>query len=276
MPAWRQVHVARTCPSYSKLWAGDQRMKLFANLRAYAGLAWPFDVEPQVRMTTVTAPGRIPRGDAQRRYLADLGLAGLDSDAAIAVWNASAPTQWTALNRAAQQAVDRQLGQRAFVAAYCWQEQNRGALHIHIVLGCSLPREVAAARIYIAELDRLAGSYGFGFVDRKAEVREASAAAAYLGSYLCEGRAGKISVRESAVSNELPRNAVYVAFRLLRISGISMRTLRLRRYLYHRIGPEWIRHLGALGLDLEGAYIIVASGFWGKAFINSVLQPGAP
>jgi hypothetical protein len=276
MPIWRTRHVARTCPSYSELWAGDQRMKLFANLKAYAALTWPSDVAPQVRMTTVTAPGRTARSDAQGKYLGDLGLRGLNSPAAIAVWNASASCQWTALNRAVQQAVVRRVGQRAFVAAYCWQQQNRGALHNHVVLGCSLPAERVAARVYIAELDRLAPTYGFGFVDRKADVREASSAAAYLGSYLCDGKGSKISVRESAVSEELPRNPVYVSHALLALSGISMRTLRLRRYLWRRIGPAWLRNLDFLGLDLESAYVIVSHGFWGLAFFKSVLQPGAP
>jgi len=276
MPAWRTRHVSRTCPSYAHLWAGDQRVKLFANLKSYAALEWPSGVVPQVRMTTVTAPGFSPRSEPQRKYLADLGLPGLTSPAAIAVWNASASVQWTALNRAAQQAVTRQVGQRAFVAAYCWQEQNRGALHNHVVLGCSLPAERVAARVYIRELDRLAPTYGFGFVDRKADVREASSAAAYLGSYLCDGKGSKISVRESAVSESLPRNPVYVAHALLRISGISMRTLRLRRFLWYRIGSAWLRNLKALGLDLESAYVIVSHGFWGPAFLNSVLQPGAP
>lgn len=276
IPAWQHRHRARSCPGYSQLWAGDQRMKLFANLGAYAALPWPVDVAPQVRMTTITAPGIRPRSPEQASYLADLGLRGLDSPSATAVWNASAGRQWTLINRAAQQAVQRETGQRAAVLAYCWQQQNRGALHNHVVLGCSLPAERRAARIYIRELDRLAGSYGFGFVDRKADVREASSASAYLASYLCDGKGQKISVRESAVSSELPHNPVYVAHALLALSGISIRTLRLRRYLWHRIGSDWIRYLPLLGLDLEGAYEIVVRGFWGPAFLNSVLEPGAP
>ena len=74
----------------------------------------------------------------------------------------------------------------------------------------------------------------------------------------------------------MPPQIVYVKPELMQRSGLSMRTLRLRRFLWHRIGPGWLRHLPALGLDLESAFEIVRHGFWGPAFLNSVLQPGAP
>ena len=74
--------------------------------------------------------------------------------------------------------------------------------------------------------------YGFGYVERKHQVREPRAAAAYLSSYFISGKGKKISLEESVQSNWLPRSIIHVSTELTKHSGITMRTLRLRRYAW--------------------------------------------
>jgi hypothetical protein len=221
-------------------------------------------------MPTITAPGRGARSQQQAQYLAALGLRGLDSPGAIRVWNGNAGPQWTRLHRAVQAAVLRRSGHRARLLAYGWQQQDRGALHLHLLLGDTLASERVANRLYIAELDRLSPKYGFGFVDRKPNVKEASQAAAYLASYFCEGKGKKITLRESAVSGELPRVPIYVAHVLLKQTGVTMRSLRLKRFFWVRKGPGWLRLLDFLDLRVSDAYACWVMG--GDDLLRAVIN----
>lgn len=45
-------------------------------------------------------------------------------------------------------------------------------------------------------------------------------------------------------SNVLPRSVIYVSVKLTVRSGITMQTLRLRRYLYKLAGEPWVTILG--------------------------------
>jgi hypothetical protein len=105
-------------------------------------------------------------------------------------------------------------------------------LHVHPVVGSSTVAERQAADVYQQELAGRAARHGFGFVDRKLEVRHPRAAAAYLSSYFVSGRKGKMTLREAVTSGAMPPSIVYVAAELSQRSGVTMRSLRLRRYAW--------------------------------------------
>jgi hypothetical protein len=128
-----------------------------------------------------------------------------------------------------------------------WELQRRGILHVHPLVGYSTPAEKAAADVYQRELAARAARHGFGYVDRKRQVREPSAAAAYLSAYFVAGKKGKMTLRESVQSRSMPQSIVYVDPKLSQHSGITMRSLRLRRYAWHL----WRQHIEPVGLDLE-------------------------
>lgn len=266
-------HRARTCPSYSELWAGDVRIKIFAALKAYAASVPP-GVEPQVQMLTVTAPGQEAglRWDEERcshlgphRHSGRLGCRVADAPAAA--WNEKAPVWWRDLHHEASQATLRQVGRRPALLVRPWELQQRGMLHVHPVVGRSTPIERAAADTYQRELAARAARHGFGFVDRKVEVRNPVAAAAYLSSYFVAGRKGKMTLRETVSSPAMPPSIVYVSPVLSRASGITMRTLRLRRYAWRL----WRQHIEPIGLDLEVSVTDVWAGLIeGKTLTQTV------
>lgn len=244
LPASIHRHRARRCPGYAPLWAGDVRVKLFAALRSYGD---SFNGKGRVRMVTVTAPG-VNEGfawDEDRcRHLGDhrhSGTLGCRVRAAVAArFNDSAPSWWRELHRQARQGAARTVGAAPPLLVRVWEEQRRGLLHLHLVLGYSTPADRLAVDAYVQELNSRAPRHGFGFVDRKLEVKEPTAAAAYLSSYFVAGKRGKLSLRESVQSRSMPRSIIYVAAWLSTRSGITMRSLRLKRYLYACAGSAWL------------------------------------
>lgn len=252
IPQWQRRHRARWCPGYSGLWAGDVRVKLFAAVRAYGDLCKVR--EARVLLLTVTGPGKeaglvwdpsVCEDKGPHRHS---GLEGCKVAAApAAAWNERAPTWWTELHRQASQAAHRATGRRPVLIARPWELQRRGILHVHPLLGYSTPAERAAADAYQRELAERAQRHGFGYVDRKRQVRAPSAAAAYLSSYFVAGKKGKMTLRESVTCRSMPHSIVYVNPALSQHSGVTMRSLRLRRYAW-RI---WRREIEPRGLDLE-------------------------
>jgi hypothetical protein len=206
----------RTCPRHAVLWAGDTRRKLLVNVDHYGG---------DVALVTVTAPGRDQLFDAY----------------STRAWNDDAPRRWTLLHRAARQRAVRRHGVLANLAG-AWEEQQRGALHRHQVLGARTARERAAAHTYALALDELRHKYGFGFVDggtkgpqwRKQGLptRPAGTGARYLAKYVAKlDDRGQAHVHGFA---ELPRQITWVTPRLSRSTGCTMRTLRLARVFHMR------------------------------------------
>jgi len=72
----------------------------------------------------------------------------------------------------------------------------------------------------------------FGYIERKHNVREPRAAAAYLSSYFIADKGSKIGLEESVQSNWMPRSIIHVSVELTRQSQVTMRNLRLRRYAW--------------------------------------------
>jgi len=271
MPWWRRRHVRRDCPGYSKLWAGDVRMKLFAALRQEDG--------ENVRMVTVTAPGvecgllwdlehcsRL----GKHRHSGRLGCR-VDPDVAAA-WNKRAPGNWSALHRESRIVAGEKTGSTPRVLARTFEFQSRGLLHVHVVLAYTSVADRRGCDAYVDHLARRASVWKFGFVDRKRAVKGVRQAAAYLSSYFVDGKHAKMSLTESVRNPDMPRSIVYVRPELSQKSGITMRSLRLRRYLFHKIGTSGLDLCRTLQISLEDAYLVYQSGFWGKAFLTSVVE----
>jgi len=285
VPKWRSRHVKRDCPEYSELWAGDVRMKLFGAMKSYRAIREKDGLTEAgigVLMVTVTAPGAgdLPwdedrcKGLGPHRHSGLLGCR-VRSDCADP-WNASSSDRWRLLNGIAARHVERTFGHRACLLQRVWEIQTRGVLHLHALYGYSTPTERESADLYVRELEARAAGHGFGKVDRSESFSSVTAASAYLSSYFVSGKGGKMGLTESVRRPEMPRSIVYVRPELSRHSGLTMQSLRLRRYLWHRIGSTGLLLAGYLGLTLEEVYQVHVHGFWGPTFLNSVLEPGAP
>ncbi|MBS1843088.1 MAG: hypothetical protein JST53_01610 [Actinobacteria bacterium] len=140
------------------------------------------------------------------------------------------------MHREAYQRCQRD-GLRPWLLVRVWEMQKRGLLHVHPVLAYSTAEEKRSADRYVAHLDAIRRRYRFGYVERKRQVRDPRAAAAYLSSYFVTGKGKKVSLQESVQSNWMPRSIIHVSVRLSQRSGITMRTLRIKRYLFRRVGP---------------------------------------
>jgi len=227
-------------------------VKLFAAVRAYDALTSVR--EARVILLTVTGPGEDAGLVWDTALCADRGPhrhSGTDgckvAAAPAAAWNERAPSWWSELHRQASQAACRATGRRPVLIARPWELQRRGILHVHPLLGYSTPAEKAAADAYLHELASRAAAHGFGYVDRKRQVREPAAAAAYLSSYFVSGKKGKMTLRQAVTERAMPPSIVYVNPEFSQHSGITMRSLRLRRFAWHL----WRQHIEPVGLDLE-------------------------
>jgi hypothetical protein len=218
----------RRCPGYASLWAGDQRRKLFENLGAYDG---------ECVILAVTAPGAddLPWDEKHCERLGDhkhSGLLGCRVDRRAArAWNESLSDRWRRLNRRTYQAVRRH-GVRSRLLARVVERQHRGVLHVHPVLGVRTPAERHAAQLYARYLSEFAPQYGFGFTERKLASRSGKRVAAYLSSYFVTGKKGKLSLQESVIAADMPRSIIHVSTELTQKTGVTMRELRFRRFVW--------------------------------------------
>lgn len=211
------------------MWAGDQRRKLFENLGAYSG--------GTVVVLAVTAPGRdaLPWDEGYCRERGEhvhRRPAGCRVDRYKGThWNLSASDRWRRLHRRAYQAVTRH-GVRPVLLARVFEKQRRGVLHVHPVLGFKTPAERHAAQLYTRYLSEFASQCGFGFSERKLASRSPKRVAAYLSSYFVAGKKGKLTLRESVMASDMPRSIVYVSTALTQATGVTMRELRFRRFVW--------------------------------------------
>jgi len=218
----------RRCPGYAPLWAGDQRRKLFENLGAYDG---------ESVVLAVTAPGadQLPWDEHHCRRLGvhtHSGLLGCRVVPRLArQWNQSASDRWRRLHRRVYQAVCRhRVRPRLLVRAF--ERQHRGVLHVHPVLGVRTPADRHAAQLYARYLSEFAPHYGFGFTERKLASRSGKRVAAYLSSYFVTGKKGKLSLQESVMAADMPRSIIHVSTELTQKTGVTMRELRFRRFVW--------------------------------------------
>ena len=203
----------RTCPGYARIWAGDQRRKLFGNLSAYADQLPSGLKLRHVLLSAVTAPGvedGLGWDEDHCRALGEhrhSGLLGCRVEAAAAcAWNKTAPARRRLMHGEAYRRCRRE-GLRPWLLTRVWEMQKRGVLHVHPVLAYSTAAERRAAERYLQLLGELRQEYGFGFVERKHLVREPKSAAAYLSSYFVAGKGRKASLQESVTSEAMPRSS---------------------------------------------------------------------
>lgn len=205
------------------MWAGDTRKRILANVAAYNG---------KVVLVTITGPG-----DAELPRVGDTGV--VDQESAWR-WNSTAASRWRRLHRTAAQRARRRHGVLTLVC-WTWEYQKRGILHKHLVLGVDTARELAAAHTYVAALDELRESFGFGFVDRgrkhagkrSLEVIPAEVGARYVAKYLSpRDGAGKPTLSATVLKPDVPPLVVYVSRGMTDRTGITMRYLRRVRVAY--------------------------------------------
>ena len=227
----------RTCPGYAPLWAGDQRQKLFANLNAYADQVPSGVRSPQVLVSAVTAPG-VPEGMAW------------DGDFSAA----PAPMPTRASSDAESRAGSLRCGTKARLSGGETYTAGTPALPTRrpetVAAGpgvgapearpaprpsrpCLFDRRGEASGRPLRRASRQpAGAIRLRVHQRKRRVRDPRAAAAYLSSYFVNRKGHKASLEESVLSNWMPRSIVHVSTGLTVGSGVTMRSLRLKRFAW--------------------------------------------
>jgi len=152
---------------------------------------------------------------------------------AAARWNATAPRRMTRLHRRVSQWVRRRMPGQLQLLENVWQYQERGALHLHLVLGVGTPAHRHAAELYVGRLHEVAAEYGFGWPDRNGPRLPGERAAAYITKYLIVGNGAEAVVTETVRREDCPSRLVYVSNALSKRTGCTMRSLRRERYLWH-------------------------------------------
>jgi hypothetical protein len=220
------------------------------NLDAYPGA---------VRLITITAPGTELLGwDCSGDHEGPCsGPKGCHVERAAATrWNRSAPRRWRGLHRVASQDVRRQFPGQLKILDRTWEYQRRGTLHVHVVVGIGTPAHMHAARLYADALAVRTKRWGFGFVDRKFASIPGQRAAAYLSSYLVTGKGHKMQVQDTVRREDVPASLVHISNELSQRTGVTMRTLRQRRY-------EWWKFRNRrppIEVSLQAARALYASG----------------
>jgi len=115
----------------------------------------------------------------------------------------------------------------------------RGALHMNVVVASGTAREMASAAFYRHQLAEMAPRYGFGFVDRKNDVKSALHAARYIAKYFTEGT-GKMGIGEAAQRDDAPAIIARVSRELTMQTRSTIRSCRDRRTVWNlasRLAP---------------------------------------
>lgn len=223
----------RSCPACGLVWLKDTHVRAIAASQVLRGA---------VALVSITAPGRdvLPWDETGRRV----------EEGAARDWNRSAPARWSKLYDAARRRARRDCPMAAGEWALlfkAWEYQKRGVLHLHLVVPMGSPRAARHSRSLVTQLAALAPRYGFGFVDRgklpsagarrssrTLEAVEPGRAAAYVAGYLSGAGIGKGGIYEVAQAQGVPGALLYVAQALTRRSGVTMRSLRVRRRVVAR------------------------------------------
>lgn len=223
----------RSCPCCGLVWLKD------TNIRALAAAQ---QLQGPVALVSITAPGRdvLPWDASGRRVVAS----------AARSWNRTAPARWRKLYDAARRRALRSCptapGEWALVMKV-WEYQKRGVLHLHLLVPMGSRRAASHSTALVRALAALAPLYGFGYVDRgklpdgggrrsarRLEPIAAERAAAYVASYLGGAGIGKGGIFEVAQAQGVPGALVYIAQRLTAASGVTMRSLKVRRRIICR------------------------------------------
>ncbi len=227
--AWRRtrrpVCRRRSDPHYRRLWLGDWQAVFRSNLIA---------ADCGVRLIVLTAPGAdvLPWDRERCTHEPDESCSGMKGCSVVgeaaSMWNWAMPAQWSKLHRKAAQNTRRRFG-RFSLLAQAVEPQRRGVYHWNLVVGYESVRQKAASGFYVSELERLAATHHFGYVDRRRRVMTAHHAAHYIAKYFTE-KGGKLGIGDTAARGDCPRTVARVARELTTATGITMRQRRRVRY----------------------------------------------
>jgi hypothetical protein len=234
---WHPSCKRRDCPVCGPRWARNWRQCMEANLTA---LGRP------VTMIAITPPGadRLPWDRSRCRHRPGVRCSGKRGcrvqDRALREWCDTLTLRWGWLRRAARQAVKRAGFEVPPILERVWEPQKRGTPHLHLVMPFGAAKEPAAVQRFAEELSRLAPDYDFGHVDRGRLVEgerrlqpiAGAEAARYLAHYLTGRSRKKASIRDNIADPRLPRSLIWLAPRLTRITGCTMRRLRYVRWAF--------------------------------------------
>lgn len=248
----------RTCDAYAPLWSGDWKVVALANLERLVGVDY----------VTVTAPGveYLPWDRSKCKHGPEVRCSGkhlgcvVQADA-LKRWERTAERRFAKLHRAAYARAARAHGSGPMVALRVWEDQVRGAPHVHIAAVARNPRERARNQAYVDAVNEIGWRYVFGHADLSERFQgEASGvrSAAYSGKYLTKA-GGSEQLR-------YVRRPVFVGRFLTMKTGITMRLVRKRRWLYHVLGFR-------PSTELLPAWVEI---FRPSPFLRSSINPNAP
>jgi hypothetical protein len=235
---------------------------MFDNLRATGSLTTGTRLPAQAVMLAVTAPGARHTWDENGEVITE-GLPWDEEWCSQAgehthSWNRTADGRWSKLHRRARERVVRSYGKQSVVLlTRVIEVQARGVKHYHPVLLATTPRQRAAVQAYRNALADLAPAHGFGFVSEKVKPQEATASAAYLSAYLITGKKEKAQLQHSVQHPAMRKSrVVWMTPRLTQQTGVTMRELRFRRFVFARygtilnLGGQWV-HVARRLAELE-------------------------
>jgi hypothetical protein len=234
----------RTCSSHAPTYLRDRGHCLVAGLEQWTR---------SCAMVTLTAPGRdrFPfepqhcRVQGRHRCSGKLGCRVNAWDAAH--WNAPMLKNWTALRNECQQVVSRAGLPSPVVLGFVVEVHKRGLFHLHVIVGWDpTPEGRAGYDRFVDELASRCERHDFGpNLDRGKPNRFVAAdAARYAAKYVRPQEAkGSFIPTLIHVESVTPRNPntgrlasvvrpVFVNPKLSKLSGVTMRYLRWRRYAF--------------------------------------------
>lgn len=221
----------RACRVCGELWLGDARQVIAAALR---------ERTEAVCVVAITAPGQdeLPFGPD--------GCTCREPE--LSAWNDAAPARWSAWWRycsAEPRAWARRHGVRWGLLAKVWEAQQRGAMHLHVVLPFGNAIEREATYRLLRNMDGSRWSAHFGYIDRgrmaadergqrvrAVEAVEPGRAAGYVAKYMTGTGKGERGMGALARDEAVRGPLLFTSRRLTSASGITMRSLRARRRVY--------------------------------------------
>jgi hypothetical protein len=223
---WRPTCKRRSCVVCGLRWARNW----------YVVLSRAFDLFDGVVMVTLTAPGadELPWDRDRCKHgpgVACSGKRGCRVDGkALKEWADYAGWRWSGLRDVARKATQAR-GHEPVLLARVWEPQKRGVPHLHLVLAAGRPCDRIAAYAFADALREHATRFGFGEQLHVGKPQSGPTAARYIGSYLTGRNAHKPTVRENIADPNLPKSLLWVKPELTALTGVSMRTLRIIRWI---------------------------------------------
>lgn len=169
------------------------------------------------------------------------------------IWEAGIAGNWRRLHEAAQQHRHRRGFDNPYIGIID-EDQERGVRHRNVLV-----EEGPGGRAYFAYICANAHKYGFGFVDRKRNVKRGPLAVAYLVGYLLSKHPGSKRARGTdlcAAAMRAPSRCRLwaVSPRLTKKSGVTMASIRRGRQVW--AAKQGFCPMPTMGLAVVDWYIV--------------------